>query len=134
MRETVNTPLAIFSVDLEGLTESELTQRHSAIESLLTNESIQYNIGKGCYKGNTEKCYIISAGNFAKVEEAIFGGFNQESVLLTDIIGAATLKFANGDIEPQGYFTEVQDVSGLDAYTRYGSRFYACIGAESAAA
>lgn len=134
MRETVQTPLAIFSVDLVGLTQIELDTNRQKIEQLLDVNNIPYNIGEGCYKGDKERCYIISAGNFAAIEKAVFDEFKQESVLLTDIVGTGSLKFANGDIEPQGYFTEVQDVSGLDAYTRYGSRFYACLGAESAAA
>lgn len=129
MRDNIKTPLAIFSAEREGLTERQNAERTDELRAYLKGQGIPYNEAQGCWDGTEETSFIIHGRELSEgLERLLFSVYEQEAVLTTDINGAAFLHYARaGKREPIGNFTEVPSSVGLDAYTRYGSRYYTVI-------
>lgn len=93
MRDTkIECSLVIFSVDQAGLSEDYNAKSRALALVALKNAGIKVKVVDGCYKGSPEISFVVenTLGNFATVKK-IATEYNQESILLRDIQGHATL-------------------------------------------
>jgi hypothetical protein len=80
----------IFSVEDARL--DYISNKRRTVAALYTIESlgISYAIGTGCYEGNREICVILNNSDI-DIARNLAGLFHQDSILVTDITGNASL-------------------------------------------
>jgi len=117
----------ILSAELSTLSARNNHQRTELLDSMLQELELPYKQIQGCYKGSTEESFMVIFKNeeeFEAIKDFAFKSFDQESILVRDYKGEASLLYQNGKTEVLGKFKQVNDVSNLYAYSVVNGEYW----------
>lgn len=125
MRVNAHPPVYIFALNRATKSEDLALIHRAGIE--------HFGHGKGCYKGQTENCYLVSAENFEKIKPFI-RDCKQETVLFLDNQRNGFLLDEADDYRHTaasvylGEYSEVSvtQASRLDAWSSFDGKYYVC--------
>lgn len=117
----------IISAERFNLSKEENAQRTMAMVATLLHEGANFIACQGVYKGTAERSFIVvDSGLPIGLIERLAKAYEQESVLEVRSFESSLVYF-DGKTKPEylGRFEpHTGPVSGLDAYTKVGSKVY----------
>ena len=134
----------IFSADRKERTQHENEELRLFTRRILSamydfGQIDDYAQGTGCYLGDEEQCFIVRTANSPEtsilVLDLLARGLNQDSAIITNTTGEATLVSYGDDRRGCSYFTQIGTMTRIerserhnyDGWTECANRYYTVI-------
>ena len=121
--------IAIISAENSNLAKLVNESRTDSLDEKMRRMKLSFSYCEGMYKGQSEFSFLVLTPDQKTIDKLISLGreFNQESILFSRPDYSTYLyMIESGDIIELGNLHEVENIDGLEAYTKIGSRFFTC--------
>ena len=115
----------IFSAELSTMSSYQNNRRTMSLIQTINNMNISFIKAIGSYKGSKETSFIVSSKHINIVLD-LMNLFSQESILVLDSKGQASLRFAdNNVIDLMGRMMQIESNELPEAYTIVNNKVFA---------
>lgn len=123
------TEFIILSAELDTLTELENNRRTANLASCLRELNLNHKVIEGCYKGSTEISFLVTFKNedeYNTIKDFGLVNFSQDSILVRNYKGEASLVYGNGNTVSLGKFKQVseEEATKQDAFSKVDGNYW----------